>query len=147
MNSLKLIIHTDGGSRGNPGPAAYGVVFLLEGEVVKELSGYLGVATNNEAEYHGLLAAVKALPEFLTLWNEREEKVSLIDSVVIRMDSNLVVQQINRNWKIKEPRMKVLVEKIWEAMKPISGLVKIEYVPREQNSLADALVNTCLDAQ
>lgn len=134
---MQLVINTDGGSRGNPGRAAYGVVYSMNGVSQWESSGFLGIATNNEAEYQGLLAALEYLPNFL--------KDNVVENVVIKMDSNLVVQQVNGNWKIKEPRM---LEFVLQARKKIEELtvpVRIEYVPRAENSEADRLVNSCLD--
>lgn len=135
---VQLTIHSDGGSRGNPGPAAYGVAFLLGGEVVKELTEFLGTATNNEAEYSGLVAALRTLPEVIQQYS--------IDSVVIKLDSNLVVQQVNGVWKVKEARIATFVAQARQLLKIVPIPVKIMYVPRAENAVADALVNQCLDA-
>src|SRR5690606_35990876 len=118
--------------------AAYGVVYTLNGVPQWEGSGFLGIATNNEAEYQGLLAALEYLPQFL--------KDHVVDLIVIKMDSNLVVQQVNGNWKVKEPRMREFVMQARNKMMAIHIPIRVEYVPRAENSEADRLVNACLDA-
>lgn len=134
---MHLTIHTDGGSRGNPGHAAYGFVFLDEnGQVVHENGAYLGLATNNEAEYHGLIAAIEALKDFPN-----------VSGVTFRLDSTLVVQQVLGNWKIKEPRLREMVLKVRELLGQTDLPYTIEYVPRAQNWMADAMVNQKLDAE
>lgn len=135
-----VIIHTDGGSRGNPGHAAYGYVFLDSTEqVVLEDGAYIGIATNNEAEYAGLLAAVNRLLEW--------DKLKSLEGATFRLDSNLVVQQVQGNWKIKEPRLRELVAQIHQRLHLLQIPYSIEYVPREKNWMADAMVNQKLDAQ
>jgi ribonuclease HI len=135
-----LRVHTDGGSRGNPGAAAYGFIFLSEsGEVLYEGGKFLGTATNNEAEYSGLLAALETLVGFQNL-DELQE-------IQIRLDSNLVVQQVLGNWKIKEARLLPLVQQIRGLLAKLPCKYTIQHVPRAENSLADAKVNQILDAE
>lgn len=134
---MELIIHTDGGSRGNPGKAAYGVVYFLNGMSELQDAGFLGTMTNNEAEYLGLLAALKKLPEFLA-----DHPVS---QVRFRLDSNLVVMQVSGKWKIKEERMRMYVAQAHRLMKEVSVPIVFEQIPREQNKEADRLVNEVLD--
>lgn len=135
-----LRVHTDGGSRGNPGHAAYGYVFLNgSGEVVFEDGKYMGIATNNEAEYAGLQAAVETLLTF--------GKLSELNLIEIKLDSNLVVQQVLGNWKIKEARLLPLVQTIRGLLAQLPCRYTIQQVPRAQNALADAKVNEMLDAQ
>ncbi|MCD8484899.1 ribonuclease HI family protein [Candidatus Woesebacteria bacterium] len=134
---MTLQINTDGGSRGNPGRAAYGVVYTMDGVPQLEKSGFLGIATNNEAEYQGLIVALENLPEFL--------KNNAVKSVVIKMDSNLVVQQVNGAWKTKDARMRDYVVQARQLLQQVAIPVRLEYVPRAQNSEADRLVNKCLD--
>ncbi|MDP3983706.1 MAG: reverse transcriptase-like protein [Acidimicrobiia bacterium] len=128
------IIEADGGSRGNPGPAAYGTVIMNagSGEVVAELGEFIGVATNNVAEYRGLVAALEYLAE-----HDPEA------SVVARLDSKLVVEQMSGRWKIKHPGMKELSLRARRAFPP--NQVSYEWVPRHRNKAADAIVNRCLD--
>jgi ribonuclease HI len=138
---MKYTIHTDGGSRGNPGPSAIGVcVFSNDGDsknTVFELGRYIGETTNNEAEYAALLSSLEWVADHQTD----------LESVQWKLDSKLVVEQINKNWKIKEPRLRVLVEKCWYVLEKIQCSYTVSYIPREENSCADALVNQALDAQ
>ena len=131
---MDFIVLADGGSRGNPGAAAYGaaVIHGPTGVVVAERAGYLGIATNNVAEYNGLIAGLKVV-------------TSLSDSarVEVRMDSRLVVEQMSGRWKIKHPDMRQLAMQASKIHPPT--LVTYTWVPREQNTHADALCNECLD--
>lgn len=133
--SPTLVVFADGGSRGNPGAAAYGALILdaLNGEVLVERAGYLGIATNNVAEYHGLIAGLESV---LDLNPEAH--------VEVRMDSKLVVEQMSGRWKIKHPDMRELALRASKLL-PASR-VRYEWVPRADNSRADALVNEALDA-
>lgn len=128
----KLIINTDGGARNNPGPAGIGVVFSNEeGEVVLKFGEYLGDATNNIAEYTALVRALEKAREF-----EAEE-------IICRLDSELVVKQLNGQYKVKDPNLKILYNQIKDLtfMKPVSFV----HVYRAQNKLADQLVNQAID--
>ncbi len=136
----KLTIYTDGGSRGNPGIAGIGVHVCDEDEkVVFEASKYLGKATNNEAEYQGFLISLEWLLNFL---KEPENKV---ESVTWKLDSNLVVQQLNRNWKVKEPRMMEYAQQAWQGLASLSLPYSITHVRREFNKRADFLANKAMD--
>jgi probable phosphoglycerate mutase len=136
MTLQKLIVEADGGSRGNPGPSGSGAVVIdaETGLVVTEISTFGGIATNNVAEYKAVLAGlVEAF------------KHNPSASVTVRMDSKLVVEQMSGNWKIKHPDMQVLGI---EVQKLISGKdVTWVWIPREQNSLADALANEAMDSE
>lgn len=135
----QLTIHTDGGSRGNPGAAAWGFIVLgNDGSVVKESAQTMGVATNNEAEYKGFL-------ESATWLVTAKESSAEISEVVWKLDSKLVVEQLNKNWKIKEPRMAELAKQCWEKLKQLPCKYSIVHVPRAENAAADALVNKALD--
>jgi len=139
---MELHIFTDGGSRGNPGPAAIGGVVYADvknGEVVHDFSEYLGVGTNNEAEYTALLTSVQWVSEYVS--NNSVEKCTW------NLDSKLVVEQIQKHWKIKEPRMRVFAEQCWHLLDGLGCDWKIQYVPRAENAVADSLVNQALDAQ
>jgi len=135
----ELVIHTDGGSRGNPGPAATGIVVLSAGEVIHEAGTYLGVQTNNEAEYTAVLEATLLLPTIIQTYN--------VTQVLWKLDSMLVIQQLNKVWKIKEPRMAQFAQAIWKNLKALSVQSTFSYVPRAENARADAVVNSVLDAQ
>jgi ribonuclease HI len=129
----RATLYADGGARGNPGPAGSGAVLLDErGRVIAELMRSLGVATNNVAEYTGLIIGLE------------EALRRGIDELDVRMDSLLVVQQMNGRWKIKHPGLKPLALRAGELLARFPTRT-IEHVPREQNSLADALVNRAID--
>jgi probable phosphoglycerate mutase len=131
---MRLIIEADGGSRGNPGISGAGAVVIDEssGQVIREISEGVGIATNNVAEYTALVLALEAAFE-----------ISPTASVVVRMDSKLVVEQMSGRWKIKNPDMMQLGAKV---QKLIAGKdVEFVWIPREQNTLADALANKAMD--
>ncbi|KAA9110496.1 reverse transcriptase-like protein [Microbacterium rhizomatis] len=134
--SRRLIVEADGGSRGNPGIAAGGAVVIHpeSGLVLTELGVYVGIATNNVAEYRGMIAGLGAA-------YERDPEAS----VHVRMDSKLVVEQMSGRWKVKHPDMQVLAR---EAMTLIAGRdVTFEWVPRSSNSRADAAANESMDSR
>ena len=133
--SRRLLIEADGGSRGNPGPAGYGAVVrdAVTGEVLAERAAGIGHATNNVAEYGGLIAGLQAA---LTLDPAEVE---------VRMDSKLVVEQMSGRWQVKHPSMKPLAR---EAAELIAQLPKVRFswIPRERNRHADRLANEAMDA-
>lgn len=130
----RVIVHIDGGARGNPGPAAAGVVVRAadDGTVLHEAAVYLGETTNNVAEYRGLLAALEAA---LALKVREAEVFS---------DSELLVRQINGQYRVKKPHLQELFE---QAKELAAGLEKftITHVPRDENQAADRLVNRAID--
>ncbi|WP_419994531.1 bifunctional RNase H/acid phosphatase [Streptomyces boninensis] len=135
MSSTRFVIEADGGSRGNPGPAGYGAVVrdAASGDVVAERAAYLGVVSNNVAEYRGLIAGLRAAAE-----------IDAEASVLVRMDSKLVVEQMSGRWQIKHPAMRELAE---EARGAFAGeRVSYEWIPRAQNKHADRLANEAMDA-
>lgn len=136
-----LTIFTDGGSRGNPGPAAIGVWVTTpsSSEPLYTQATTIGTATNNEAEYKAFLASLT--------WLEGYVKQHSVAAIEWYLDSQLVVEQLNRNWKIKEPRMLVLAQQIWVKLATLPCSYRIQAVRREFNKEADALVNQALDAQ
>ena len=136
---MTITIHTDGGSRGNPGAAAISVVALESDSVIGEIKETIGTATNNEAEYAAFIVSAEWLLSFAQL--------DQVTQVTWKLDSKLVVEQLNKNWKIKEPRMKDLAEKAWALLSQLNISYTILYVPRAQNAAADALVNQALDAE
>ncbi|AXG77578.1 bifunctional RNase H/acid phosphatase [Streptomyces paludis] len=130
-----FVVEADGGSRGNPGPAGYGAVVLdpVTGEPLAEAAEYIGVATNNVAEYKGLIAGLKAA-----------RALDPAAPVHVRMDSKLVVEQMSGRWKIKHPDMKPLAAEAARIL-PASQ-VTYEWIPREKNKHADRLANEAMDA-
>ncbi|SMQ15923.1 probable phosphoglycerate mutase [Streptomyces sp. Ag82_O1-12] len=131
----EFIVEADGGSRGNPGPAGYGAVVsdAVTGETLRETAEYIGVATNNVAEYRGLLAGLRAARE-----------LDPDATVHVRMDSKLVIEQMSGRWKIKHPDMKPLAAQAARVFPP--GRVTYEWMPRAQNKHADRLANEAMDA-
>ncbi|MCL5410338.1 MAG: ribonuclease HI family protein [Patescibacteria group bacterium] len=140
----KIYINTDGGSRGNPGPAAIGVVFSDEkGQVFHNYKECIGITTNNEAEYRAIIKALEILSKssWLKENNSKEHKV------VCRLDSQLVVEQLNGNYKIKQEHIRRFVDQIFQITKEFKIDLSFVHVPREENKLADKLVNEALDEE
>ncbi|MEV6437106.1 bifunctional RNase H/acid phosphatase [Streptomyces anulatus] len=135
----QVVVEADGGSRGNPGPAGYGAVVIdpATGEPLAETAEYIGVATNNVAEYRGLIAGLTAAK---ALFPEAGDALR----VHVRMDSKLVVEQMSGRWKIKHPDMKPLAARAAAVLPPSS--VTYEWIPRAQNKHADRLANEAMDA-
>lgn len=136
----KIIIYTDGGSRGNPGPAAIGVIFCNEkGEVFKKYSEYLGQnITNNEAEYK---AAIFALKKFKALFGKKLAKNT---EIKLKSDSELLIKQLKGEYKILEPELQPLFLQIWNLKLDFKN-VKFNLISRQKNKEADRLVNEALD--
>jgi len=138
----KIYINTDGGSRGNPGPAAIGIVFTNEaGEEIYSYKEYIGLGTNNEAEYKAIIKALDILIK--SRWFSQKNENG--GEVICRLDSQLVVEQINGNYKVKQDHIKLLIADLRNIMSKINLRISFSYVPREQNKLADKLVNRALD--
>jgi probable phosphoglycerate mutase len=131
----RLVVEADGGSRGNPGPAAYGAVVreAATGEVLVELAGHLGVTTNNVAEYTGLLEGLRAARDI--------DPDALVEA---RLDSKLVVEQMSGRWAIKNETLRRIALQARDAVP--REQVSFTWVPRAQNKLADALANESMDA-
>lgn len=168
---MKLRIFTDGGSRGNPGDAGIGgVVYNEAHEVVFEFSKYIGLATNNEAEYEAVKTALDWVQKYLQEHQAQAPvtpqtpitplitnptttsivtpapTITPITQIDFFLDSKLVVEQMNKNWKIKEPRMQVLAQSCWKKIAELHIPVSFTHVLREKNKEADLLVNQALDA-
>ncbi|WP_306189339.1 bifunctional RNase H/acid phosphatase [Streptomyces sp. MK5] len=131
----EFVVEADGGSRGNPGPAGYGAVVrdAATGQTLSEVAEYLGVVTNNVAEYRGLLAGLRAA-----------RALDPAATVHVRMDSKLVVEQMTGRWKIKHPDLKPLAAEAARVFPP--ERVTYEWIPRERNKHADRLANEAMDA-
>lgn len=135
----KIIVYTDGGSRGNPGPAGVGVAVVNEkGQIVKKYSKNLGVKTNNEAEYEAVILALQKLKHLFG-----KEKVKKME-FEFRSDSELVVRQLRGEYKLKEEKLFPLFIKIWNLKMEFGGVSFVE-IPRERNKEADALANEAMD--
>jgi ribonuclease HI len=134
----KIIVYTDGGSRGNPGPAALGVVICNEKkEPLKKYSLFLGEATNNEAEYQAVIFALKKLKALFG------KKLAKNSEVEIKSDSELLVKQLSGFYKILDSKIIPLFIKVWN-LKVDFKKIKFTFIPREKNKEADRLVNEAL---
>ena len=137
---MHYIIYTDGGSRGNPGPAATGYVIKNDlGEVVLEGGAYLGVATNNHAEYQAVVQALVAVEQLFSPVQDDRIHISFY------LDSKLVVEQLSGRFKIKNQNLAQSAHEINETLKRLSIAATFSHIPRAQNAHADALVNQALD--
>jgi ribonuclease HI len=131
---VKVTIFADGGSRGNPGPAASGAVLFDEGgQVLREIGTFLGIATNNVAEWTGLITGLEAALELGAT------------EVTVRLDSELVVKQLSGLYRVKHPGLIPLHTKAKTLLRKFAR-VDVGHVPRNQNKAADAVVNQTLDA-
>ncbi|MCX4752550.1 bifunctional RNase H/acid phosphatase [Kitasatospora purpeofusca] len=135
MAGRRFVVEADGGSRGNPGPAGYGAVVRDgdTGQIIAEAAEFIGHATNNVAEYKGLIAGLRAA-----------RAIDPAASVDVRMDSKLVVEQMSGRWKIKHPDMQPLAAEAREVFP--RGQVAYSWIPREKNKDADRLANEAMDA-
>lgn len=137
--SESLVVHTDGGSRGNPGPAATGVVvYDGDGRQVHAFGNYIGVATNNVAEYTAVLHALNYLTTLLPHYPTTP--------LIFKLDSKLVVEQLSGRWKIKDPNLASLAAQIRSLITNHFPLTTFSHIPRSQNAAADTQVNLALDA-
>lgn len=137
MEKENLIIFCDGGSRGNPGPAASAFVATVDGKAFYKKSKYLGIETNNVAEYMAVLLATKWLAKQFSIHNFQ---------FTINLDSQLVERQLNNKYKIKNKNLKIIYDKIKLLINKDSLQIKFVWNYRDKNHLADSLVNEELDA-
>ena len=137
-----IIIYTDGGSRGNPGKAAIGVVFCNEKEeIIKKFGEYLGDnLTNNEAEYQAVIFALKKFKAFFG------KKIAEVSEVEVRSDSELLVNQMNGKYKLENEKIQKFFIEIWNLKIDFKN-VKFKAIPRGKNREADKLVNEALDGE
>ncbi|MCK4781892.1 ribonuclease HI family protein [Candidatus Parcubacteria bacterium] len=151
----KLIVYTDGGSRGNPGPSAIGAAVYLPAsrqggkalqagnekeQLIKEYSEYIGEGTNNEAEYQAVIFALKKIKHLFG-----KKKIKELD-IEIKSDSEFLVKQVQGKYKVLEPRIQSLFLQIWN-LKIDFGKITFFHIPREENKKADALANEALDKE
>jgi ribonuclease HI len=137
MNGDEMVIHTDGGARGNPGPAACAFIAEVGGKIVREDSLFLGSTTNNYAEYQGVILALK--------WLVDNYKILSIGNILFCLDSELVVRQLNGDYKVKDKKLIELFLQVNQLSKNISVKIFYKSIPRTKNKLADFLVNKKLD--
>jgi len=139
MNQRSLIVYTDGGSRGNPGPSALGVVLADEkGKIIKKYGQFLGEMTNNQAEYQAVIFALKKIKALLG-----KDKIQSLE-VEIRSDSELLVSQLQGKFKILDENIQKLFISVWN-LKIDYKKVEFVLIPREKNKEADFLANDALD--
>lgn len=132
-------LFTDGGARGNPGPAGAGaILYDAKNQVIAEVSEYLGVRTNNWAEYEAVILGIQKLHELIST-----EDLATTE-VVVKLDSELVQRQMNREYKVKEPSLKEQFAKLNELIAPIQN-ISFVHVRREANKEADRLANDAMD--
>jgi ribonuclease HI len=132
---MEVTLFADGGSRGNPGPAASAAVLInADGETIEEIDAYLGVATNNVAEWTALLLGLQAAQK------------RGIRRIAVRLDSELVVKQLLGEYRVKHPSLQPLHQRARTLLRSFEH-VDIAHVPRKQNILADRLVNRVLDQE
>jgi ribonuclease HI len=128
-------IYTDGASRGNPGPAAYAFVIFQDHKQIYSEKGYLGITTNNQAEYSALLHA----------WKYLEAKITSEAKIQFFSDSELMVRQLNKEYRVKDANIQAVhqnIQKLSSAFKKVT----YSYVPRSENQIADQLCNDVLDS-
>ncbi len=142
LSEKKIIVYADGGSRGNPGPAALGVVIEFESPIRnirgKEYGEFLGKKTNNQAEYLAVIFALKKIKQLIGKKKAREAEIEM------RLDSELVVRQLNAEYKIEEPELQPLFLEVWNLKIDFKKVFFI-HIPRSENRRADRIVNKVLD--
>ena len=137
MKEDQIIIHTDGGARGNPGPAASAFVVEQNGSVIERGSLFLGNATNNVAEYNGVILAIQ--------WFIKNSDKFTDIKIIFCLDSELVVRQLNGVYKVKDANLQRLHGKVNELIESAGVEILFKHVPRSENKIADQLVNEELD--
>jgi len=137
---MKITIYTDGGARGNPGPAAIGVVIKKEGQTLKKYFQFIGEATNNQAEYEAVIFALKKVK---LLFGRKKAKTMALE---VYTDSELMARQLNHQYKIKEEDLQPLFLKVWNLILDFRQ-VSFKHILRQQNKEADRLVNQALDKE
>lgn len=140
MSETKIRINTDGGSRGNPGPAAAAFTVCVGSKTIHEHSSYLGRNTNNFAEYCGVIIALEWLQEFLNTNKANKYEIEF------NLDSELVVKQLNGEYKIKDKNLLSLFNNVQLRLNKISNIIRFIHVPRNLNKRADFLVNQELNS-
>lgn len=136
-----VYIYSDGGSRGNPGHAAYGfIIYDDQKQIIYKDGKYIEIATNNQAEYQGVVNALKYLCNYY-----EKNKIKTNIKITIFLDSKLIVEQMNGNYKIKNEGLKPVYWEIRELIIKLGGMVSFIHIPREKNKEADKIVNIAID--
>lgn len=135
---MKVFVYTDGGSRGNPGHSGFGVVIYDDNrQLIAQISKYIGIATNNEAEYSALVEAL--------MWLRDNSSLHQITEVTFYSDSQLMVRQLQGRYKVKAPNILPLFNQAKTLLNSLNFNYQFSDIPREQNSLADQLANQAMD--
>jgi ribonuclease HI len=137
MQEGEAVVHTDGGSRGNPGPAACAFIIECGGKIIHKESKYLGKATNNIAEYKGVLLALQ--------WIKLHERFFLRGVITFFLDSELIVKQLNGLYRVKDEKLRELFYQTTSLFKKGNLKIIFKNIPRSKNKIADFLVNEELD--
>jgi len=153
MQSMQITIYCDGGARGNPGPAGIGVIIktlpVTSNQLPVTISKYIGTATNNQAEYRAVIEALKWIKNHQPNQSETTYAVgsNRLEDLEIEcfLDSQLIVEQLNQRYKLKNEGLKPLFWEIRDLVMALGGKVTFKYIPREQNQEADRLVNEIID--
>lgn len=132
-----IFIYTDGGARGNPGPSGAGAVVYKDGKEIAHVSKFLGIRTNNWAEYEALVLVLEAAQRVLGR--------SLNEKVIVRMDSELIVKQMKGEYRVKNLELKKQHEKVKNLILKFFPRISFEHVPRDENQRADELANEAMD--
>lgn len=139
-------VYIDGASRGNPGEAGIGILIKTDnGETLFSAAGYSGKMTNNQAEYNALIAALTKLnktPSFLSTGGTKNA-----ETVMIHSDSELIVRQLTGQYKVKEPELKKLSNRVRELIQAIPSKIELKHIRREHNREADRLANAGIDSK
>lgn len=140
MKEINYQIYSDGGARGNPGPAGIGFVIKKDGKIIKQIGRFIGVSTNNQAEYQALIFGLSELQNLITA------RESISANISIFLDSELIVRQLSGVYQVRDKKLKPLYQK---ARQIIDQLPKVEvnHIPRNLNYEADSLVNQAIDAK
>lgn len=134
-----LSVFTDGGSKGNPGPAAIGIAFYLDNKRVHTYREDIGRATNNDAEYTAVIRALEIIRD-----KRADQEWKDITELKFNADSQLVVSQLNGVYKIKHPQIRIYIDQIKKLESEVGAKISYTYIPREKNTVADSLVNNKL---
>src|SRR5690349_3144771 len=135
---MRYIVNTDGGARGNPGPSGIGFVIQQDGEIIKKGKAYIGETTNNQAEYEALIRALGELDAIVPAEKKNDMHVE------VRMDSELVIKQLRKEYKVKDAGLKLQFAKVGGIIARFPN-ISFVHVMREENAAADKLANEAMD--
>lgn len=136
----KIVMFTDGGARGNPGPAGAGVfIYNHKGEIIRKAHLFLGIMTNNEAEYQAVILGLDTLKK--TFGKDKTKGLE----IMVKMDSELVCKQLRGEYQVKEEKLVPLFMKVWNLQVADFPKISFEHIPREKNAEADSLANRAMD--